>query len=463
MDCLKYDYRYFVREQKLLVIFPEKPFWFVGDLSILEIVKYFSGEIDLETLKYVLENKFDYSVDEEKEVVSYVEKLFESANLFSKNVDIDENVCEIFPNAVINVTRNCNLSCKHCYANAGNECFDNELNFEEMQKVIDTIVDLYNKHSYDKRVLLSGGEPFLRKDILDIIEYIHSRNAIPAINTNGLLISRKHLETLKRCECELLVSLDGATKETHEYIRGQFTYQATLESIKMLTDYGVNTKISMTVHKDNICELESFLDIAKRYRVNGVAINPLNVFCRAEENGLKRVKISELYNKLRLLSKKSEANFYYVSRTDYANLGAVLLMNIKFHYCGVGSASLVIDYNGYIYPCYNTMCEGFKLGNIKENDIFEIWKNSKILKKLRKLNVNEFSNDCKICEVKYYCGGGCRGEALYQNKKINSKCPYCSDIKKSILDLMFELGNGDNKLFQNRIKFFEFAKTLYKH
>ncbi|MBK1468356.1 radical SAM/SPASM domain-containing protein [Parvimonas parva] len=463
MEFLKYDYKYFIRDDKVLIIFPEKPFWFVGDLSILEVVKYFSKEIDYDLLKYRLKNKFNYLDVEEKEVLLFVKELFKSAELFADKVNIEDKLLEVFPNAVINLTKNCNLKCKHCYANAGKHHFVDEMSFEELKGIIDIIINLYNKYSYDKRVLLSGGEPFLRKDIINIIEYIHSKDAIPAINTNGLLILEKHLEILKRCNCELLISLDGANQKSHEYIRGRNTYYNTLDKIKMLRDYGVNTKISMTVHKDNLCELEAFLEIAKKYKVNGVAINPLNIFCRAEESGLQRVDISELYKELKRLSQKSDSNFYYISKTDYANLGAILLMNIRFHYCGVGSASLVVDYNGDIYPCYNTMCSEFKLGNIKKDDILKIWNSSEILKKLRALNVNDFSYDCKCCEVKYYCGGGCRGEALYQNKKIISKCPYCSEIKKSILDLMFELGNGNNELFKNRMKFFEYAKSLYKH
>lgn len=100
------------------------------------------------------------------------------------------------------------------------------------------------------------------------------------------------------------------------------------------------------------------------------------------------------------------------------------------------------------------MCNSFKLGNIKNDDIIDLWKNSNILQKIRKLNVNNFSKNCKECSVKYYCVGGCKEEALYANKNMESICPYCKDIKQSIIDLMFELGNGNNELFNNRIKYF---------
>lgn len=278
-----------------------------------------------------------------------------------------------------------------------------------------------------------------------------------------ILIRDEDMDILRKCKAELLVSLDGATKNTHDFLRGEGAFDKTLNKIKKLKNKGVITKLSMTVHSGNYDEVEPFVALAEELQVDDIALNLLNVLSRAKECEIKRIKLCDFNKKLREISKKSSTWFNYISKTDYANLGAILLMNLKFEYCGVGAASLVIDYNGDIFPCYNNMNKECKLGNIRSDDLMEIWKNSSILNKLRELNINNFSNKCKKCPIKYYCGGGCRGEAYFENKSYYSVCPYCDDMRTGIIDLMFELGEQDNELFYNRIHYYESVKSFYLH
>ena len=461
---IKYDFYYEERDEKILIIFPEKPFWLVGDFSIKVILEYFKGNIKKQQLHEELTKKYEYDFEEIEQVIQELKGILEEAKLFEEeSIEQKETVLfeNNFPNPVINVTRRCNLSCKHCYAEAGEKWDKEELTTSEIMGIIDQIFENYNLADFDKRILLSGGEPFLRKDIIEIISYIKVKGGTPLVNTNGLLIHEDDMDKLRNYKAELLISLDGGTKESHEFLRGKGTFNRTVDKIKQLKAHNVITKVSMTVHRNNLYEIENFVRLAESLNVDGIAVNMVNILARAKECGLERVKLTEFNKEIKRVSEISPKVFEYVSTTDYANLGAILLMNLKFDYCGVGAASLVIDYNGDLYPCYNNMNESCKLGNIKKDHLVDIWKHSKILKELRSLNVNDFSEKCRKCPVKYYCGGGCRGEAFFANESFYSSCPYCEDMREGIIELMFEIAKRDTEIFKNRIKYYNSVNQTY--
>ncbi|WP_026883023.1 radical SAM/SPASM domain-containing protein [Clostridium akagii] len=452
---LKYKYEFILKEDKCLCIFPDKPFWFIADKSIINIVKFYDELFDYVNLRLCLVNEYSYIDEEVDKVLQEVKDMFVSAGLFisSRSREYDLHVFDNNPpNPVINVTRNCNLNCKHCYADANNDklVVNDTMDINTVKKAVDIVIDC----STDKpaKVLLSGGEPFIRNDIIQILEYIHEKGGVPYVNTNSLLIREDQMDKLCKYEAELLVSLDGATKETHEFIRGKNTYDRTIEQVTKLKAHNVITKLSITIHKLNLCELEAFINLAIKLNVDQIAVNPINILSRACELNLPRVNMKNFHDELARISKISKDHFKYVSQTEFVNVASLLLLNYKFYYCGVGAASLVIDYNGDLYPCYNTMQPELKLGNIKKDNILDIWKYSSKLKELRKLDINDFSELCRKCSVKYYCGGACRGEAYFHNKAFKSKCPYCEDMKESIIAMMFRLSEGNNKIFSNKIK-----------
>ena len=178
---------------KSLCIFGDKPFWIVGDKSLKPIVELFLGSISFDELQNILTYNYMYSEDEVKDTVKTMYSIFDSASLFlvsqSENyspLDIDNNP----PNPVINVTRRCNLKCSHCYADANNgQDSSRELSTAELKQAISLVISWADSKHYDRRVLLSGGEPFIRDDIMELIQYIADNNGEPFVNTNALLIS----------------------------------------------------------------------------------------------------------------------------------------------------------------------------------------------------------------------------------------------------------------------------------
>lgn len=137
---LKFDYYMEEREKKLLIIFPEKPFWLVGDISYKVILEYFKGNITYEQLQEELKESYGYDLEEQEKIIGAILELFEEAKLFEEEIESDKEYRKFenyFPNPVINVTRKCNLKCKHCYAEAGDIWNEKELLTEEIKEVID--------------------------------------------------------------------------------------------------------------------------------------------------------------------------------------------------------------------------------------------------------------------------------------------------------------------------------------
>lgn len=461
---LQYDYKIIERGCKTLFIFPDKPFWFVGDCSIKYFLECFDNKITMTELESVLLSNFEYEPTEIMDVFNELEALFFEASLFDKAQKemYKRDINDQFAIPVLNVTKNCNLACRHCYADAkfsSDKEVDNELTTEEWKKIIFDIAKLVSTRG-ENRMLMTGGEPFLRSDIIELIEYISEIGFRPLINTNGLLIKDEYIDKLKKSKVELLISLDGSKENIHEFIRGKNTFLPTLSKIKKLKENDIITRLSFTVHEGNFDDIKDYVELARLLCIEDIAINNLTILSRASKNGLKRIDTQKINEVIKNLTVKDKDYNKYLNTTDYAKQGAILLENFKFSYCGIGSASLCIDSNGDVYPCYNTMIDQFKVGNVLETSLNDLWTTSNVLNELRNLNVDTMNDKCSQCIVRYYCGGGCRGEAFFFTNDIKSPYPFCNDMITSIIDLMFNISYED-ELFSNKVDYFRRLKEKY--
>jgi len=98
--------------------------------------------------------------------------------------------------------------------------------------------------------------------------------------------------------------------------------------------------------------------------------------------------------------------------------------------CSAGKAELYIASDGLVYPCLGLAFPEFVIGDVKKESVIDIWKNSDLLKKLRKLSVDDFEK-CKDCKFKSICRGGCRGTAYFNYKSLTAPDPFQCDYMKS--------------------------------
>ena len=130
------------------------------------------------------------------------------------------------------ITGYCNLKCKHCQAMnyyENKEQKNNDLNFKDICTVIDKLKAL-NVGS----IGLLGGEPLIRKDIFSIFKYIKKQNITLVLNTNGILITSKNVNNILNYCDNIIISLDGITSQTHDWLRGSGSFSKTLHGINLL-------------------------------------------------------------------------------------------------------------------------------------------------------------------------------------------------------------------------------------
>jgi len=155
------------------------------------------------------------------------------------------------PVVVWNITRRCNLKCLHCYAHARNIPFDNELTTMEGKKLIDDLA------GFGVPVLLiSGGEPLVRKDLPELAAYAVEKGMRAVISTNGTLITPQMAGTLKNIGLSYVgISLDGM-EEINDRFRGvKGAFRSALKGIENCKKAGIKVGLRFTINKINVGEI----------------------------------------------------------------------------------------------------------------------------------------------------------------------------------------------------------------
>jgi mycofactocin biosynthetic radical S-adenosylmethionine protein MftC len=277
------------------------------------------------------------------------------------------------------------------------------------------------------------------------------------ISSNGLLLTSAIIQKLASYpDLKISISLDGPVAEIHENIRGQGTYKRTIEAISGLTNSGVFVGVNMFVHEGNINLIEDTIRLADTVGVR--AFNCINLLyvgranSRQSQRKLVRVAESILYQKLFLILKDNTNYQEMMQNSTFANQIMGIAGGVKSHYCGIGTnRALYVMADGNIYPCPHTAVKRFCLGNARNENLKDIWEKSQILKDLRLLDVDKINAKCASCDVRYFCGGSCRGENYQVTKEIQSPHFNCAEIRKTILEMMWML-TEEPEFFRNKVE-----------
>jgi radical SAM protein with 4Fe4S-binding SPASM domain len=410
---------------------PEMPNWIVVDPLGKEIVELCDGKRDLKEIIEILCRKHNSDFNSSKDnIVKFVnmlaEKNFLSAQPFTYS-QVDKGRIQI--NTVwVNVTHACNLRCLHCFRAAG-ETMRNELSTQEIRGIIDEFVRLKGRS-----LIFSGGEPLLRKDIIEILEYAKERG-VPDVHllTNGTLITSEIARRLKKLEpISIQVSIDGSTAETHNKIRGEGSFERVINGIRRLKEAGFNQSLTlaMTIMKINAHEIEDFIPFAEKLGANAVHF-PVFQDCG---RGLKNRKL------LNLSPNDIPAVFQRLARISRSphrvrvslNLDILkFLTTVKFNYCGAGVGLWSIEPDGRVTPCAGLSDQRFTAGNIRKQSLEEIICKSPITKEFRSLDVQQ--SQCASCELRFICGGGCyvRNYVRFGNLTNNTRSPSNCDFERT--------------------------------
>lgn len=311
------------------------------------------------------------------------------------------------------ITHKCNLRCKHCYNinYLESDCLD--LSLPDVKRIIDIAID-----AGCKDVGFSGGEPFMRNDMLDIIKYV--KNYPIHILTNGLLLNENLIGELNKIEDLLLefrISLDGLT--SHNKLRN-VSYENVIKNIKLLLDNEYVVTVNTMITDDNIDELDSMYEMFKSIGIDRWRLDFIFNSGNADKNKIQYLNHAKIFSILKQLICKyiqEKPSFEFDINKIFRS---VLLTNVtawKYDLettpCGY-QGGLTVRPNGDVSFC-PSLC--ITHGNIIADGLDSICSQSNWLE-ISSIKVKDVDNKCSNCKYLAYCGGGCRADAFYDTGSL---------------------------------------------
>lgn len=315
-------------------------------------------------------------------------------------------------NVTWEITQECNLRCVHCLSDSGRTGED-ELSDEECISLIDQLTTLKVF-----QVNIGGGEPFIRPGFIDILRFSHEKGLVTCVSTNGTKIDRSLARILASLQMLYLqVSLDGATADVNDVIRGKGTYQKILYALDCLAQEGVRFSINTVLTRINFSQLDMLRKLAgdfraelrvSRFRPSGRGKSSKELLGPTKDQ---LENFAEWLNEYDLI--RTGDSFFCLTSENRRRKGLDM--------CGAAKMTCCISPRGDLYPCAFLQERPFFAGNIRENSVKFLWDHSPIFQRLRVLDVQSCI-DCYRFEV---CRGGCPAMAYHTYHDISMPDPEC--------------------------------------
>ena len=313
-------------------------------------------------------------------------------------------------NLFLEVTLKCNARCEHCGSSCGDKIVKDEIEAKYIKK---TLKEISEKYDTSKIMLdVTGGEPLLRKDLFELMEYATNLGFHWGIATNGMLIDKKMADNLHKYKLETVsISIDGL-KKTHETFRKvPNSFDKIINGIKLLqkNDNIKCLQVTTVANKKNFHELDELYILLKELGIKNWRVVSCDPIGRAEDNLdilLDKSQYKELFD---FIIKKNSEGLMHVSYGCAHYLGTDYEQEVRpFYYmCLTGLATASILSNGDIYVCPNVERRSELIqGNIRKDSFVDVWENKFEEFRHKRLTTNE---SCKKCSEYDFC----RGDAFH--------------------------------------------------
>jgi AdoMet-dependent heme synthase len=343
-----------------------------------------------------------------------------------------------------NLTYRCNLACEHCYLDAGakpavtTEAFADrsELSTEECFRVVDDLAAF----APECVLILTGGEPLLRRDIVEIIRHAAAQSLWVVVGTNGVKITENLAAILKREGARgLSLSLDALDAERHDHfrrVRGAF--RNTVEGAKILAAAELPFIVQTTVARHNVAELAAIADFAH----DELGAKVWNLYFLvptgrgAHVSDLDDAAYDRVLDELHLLQKRFAGRMLVNAKCapHYARILQSREPDSPFLKtyaggaggCPAGTHYLGIRPNGDVTPCPYLPLFG---GTLKRSSLADIWATSDVFVGIRERT--KLGGRCGNCELSAACGG-CRARAFGMTGDVMAEDPLCTHVPGTI-------------------------------
>jgi radical SAM protein with 4Fe4S-binding SPASM domain len=335
--------------------------------------------------------------------------------------------CTGYPYHVVwEVTTRCNLDCIHCYASSVDSA-QAELSTAEGKQLLEQIAMLEEI----RMIVITGGEPLIREDIFELVEYAGRLGFHIVFSTNGTLLSPDMAKDLARLGvANFSISLDGYSRECHESIRRKSgCFQSAIDGINAAAQTGVCLQVNFTAMRQNLAELPGLIDFAESLKADIImvfqAIPPRteseNLELDAEEQIHLIKTIAEKQKKTRALIMPVCSPEYWPWLVEHKQVSLARSIQRKtLSGCGAGRGFSYVRFDGEVWPCNFIPLSA---GNVRRTSFTDIWRNSPVLQEYRG-RPRRLKGACGECSHQSICGG-CRGRAFAHTSDPFSADPAC--------------------------------------
>ena len=346
------------------------------------------------------------------------------------------------PVVIWNLVRRCNLTCMHCYSISADIDFPGELSTEEVFRVMDDL-----KGFRVPALILSGGEPLLRRDIFDIAARAKAMRFYTALSTNGTLIDAGLADRIAATGFDYVgISLDGLRATHDRFRRKEGAFEASLAGLRLCRERGVKVGVRFTLTQENAADLPGLLDLVDAEGIDKFYLSHLNYAGRGDRNRKHDAQFRTAREAMDLLFARcwddarrgierevvtgnNDADAVYLihwARRHVASLDAAHLRAKLAEWGGNASGENVanIDNLGNVHP--DTMWWDLKLGNVRERPFSEIWRDTShpVMAGL-KARPRRIKGRCGECAYFDVCGGNTRVRALKLTGDAWQEDPAC--------------------------------------
>jgi len=334
------------------------------------------------------------------------------------------------------LSERCNLRCRHCWVSPA-PLEDRGEKMVDFAVLTETIVRA--KELGLGAVKLTGGEPFIRGDIVSLLRFLRREDMIIDIETNGTMIDAEVARIIGECGVrQVSISLDAAGAEQHDRLRGvPGCHGRAVEALRLLGAEGIARQVIMSLYGENTAEIEPLATLCDDLEVTSLKINPImptgrgkKVFQRGEN-----VAIEELIRIDRWID--TELNDRY--KTDISLCMPIGLKSLEtitgttLYECHILNI-LGILADGTVSLCGIGQTETeLNMGNIATDDIREIWRRHPLLRQIREDMPSRLDGICGRCIFKFRCLGSCRACAYAATGDLLSPFFMCEEADRKNL------------------------------
>ena len=315
------------------------------------------------------------------------------------------------------LTYACNLQCVHCLSSSGQRD-PRELTTAEAMAVLDELKALQVFY-----INIGGGEPMIRRDFFDLVEYSVGNGIGVKFSTNGAFIDADKARRLAAMDyLDIQLSIDGADAATNDAVRGEGSFATATRAMDHLAEAGFGPfKISVVATRQNVPQLDAFKALADRYgaqlrltrlRPSGRAVDTWDQLhpTQAQQREIYHWLLAHGENVL------TGDSFFHLNA-----LGDEALPGLNL--CGAGRVVCLIDPIGDVYACPFVIHDEFLAGNVRNPGGFsEVWKRSDLFRSLRE---PQSAGACASCGAFDACQGGCMAAKFFTGLPLDGPDPEC--------------------------------------